>query len=58
MSGSMIRACKCKNDFQDERYGSGQRVHSKCLKGWRCSVCGNEIQAVHATTETAEKKKK
>jgi hypothetical protein len=41
--------CKCKNEFQDERYGRGIRVFNEMVSGsksigWRCSICGNEIK--------------
>ena len=40
--------CKCKNAFQDERYGLRMRIHNmRKLDGsmsakWRCTVCGDE----------------
>ena len=37
----MIRVCTCKHSWQDETYGPGMRVHNKCSKGWRCTVCSN-----------------
>ena len=36
----MILTCKCKHEFQDERYGADKRAHNQCAKGWRCTVCG------------------
>jgi len=57
MSGSAIRACKCQNEFQDSTYGKGMRVHSKTLKGFRCSVCGHEIGETHVAVATTTKKK-
>ena len=46
---SVITSCKCKHEFQDQRYGVGNRVHSttekKAATGAvivRCSVCKNE----------------
>lgn len=39
--------CKCKHEYQDEKYGKGVRVHNMALKKngdpkWRCTVCGAE----------------
>lgn len=36
-----IKKCSCEHVFQDVKYGIGQRLYNKCVKGWRCSVCGN-----------------
>lgn len=39
-----IIACNCKNDFQDERYGQGKRLHNACgkeHKDYKCTVCGS-----------------
>lgn len=41
-----VIACTCKHEFQDKRYGIGQRVHNEMRadnkKGlYRCTVCGN-----------------
>ena len=44
----MIKHCSCVNEYQDEKYGKGNRVHNEC-KGatkdkhvYRCTVCSNE----------------
>lgn len=37
-----IKACMCKNEYQDLKYGKALRVHNPCAKGWRCTVCGKE----------------
>ncbi len=37
-----IIKCKCKHDYQDEKYGKGNRVHNPTVKGYRCTVCGDE----------------
>lgn len=41
-----ILNCKCKNDYQDKKYGKGKRVHNKCDGGmnvqYKCTVCGNK----------------
>lgn len=46
--GTIVLDCNCKNEFQDNRYGKGKRVHNYCkspstkenMKGARCTVCG------------------
>jgi hypothetical protein len=40
MSAS-VRTCNCKHESQDSLHGKNQRVHNKCGKGHRCTVCGN-----------------
>lgn len=43
-----IKPCDCKNKYQDERYGQGQRVHTEGQKDSKgngkhtCTVCGKE----------------
>jgi hypothetical protein len=43
-----IKKCNCKSEFQDKRYGSGNRVHNKArsrIQGrnaWTCTVCGTK----------------
>jgi hypothetical protein len=45
-SSPKIIACTCDHAFQDERYGSRQRVHNPCARktgpgvNHRCTVCG------------------
>ncbi len=41
----MIYPCKvCRpHDYQDGRYGNDMRVHNQAQKGFRCTVCGNEV---------------
>ncbi len=44
-----IYKCTCKHEYQDEKYGKGNRVFNFAVKakeiggseGWRCTVCGN-----------------
>ena len=40
----VTRRCSCVSPYQDDRYGSGQRLHNPCEKGMRlrCSVCNHE----------------
>ena len=42
-----ITKCTCKHDYQDKRYGQGNRVHNETPPkvkggppGLRCTVCG------------------
>jgi hypothetical protein len=44
---TMILACFCKSDYQDERYGKARRVHNRSGKKGKehigsCTVCGKE----------------
>lgn len=46
----MILTCNnnCKHEFQDKKYGKGNRVHNPTRKNsgsvYRCTVCGAERQ--------------
>lgn len=46
--GSKIIECTCRHSFQDERYGSGKRLHNrmegKDIIKHRCTVCANVVQ--------------
>ena len=46
----MIKACTCKNEYMDKKYGPGKRVHTVGKKGdERCTVCGpRNRKAEHA----------
>lgn len=35
----MLLKCKCKNEWQDARYGTQVRVKNPCKEGARCTVC-------------------
>lgn len=39
-----VIGCSCFNQYQDERYGAGRRLHNpgKDGKVHRCTVCGTE----------------
>lgn len=37
---TVVRPCTCASAFQDERYGSGQRVHNVGKEHVYCTVCG------------------
>jgi len=32
--------CSCKHEYQDKKYGKGNRMANACDKGHRCTVCG------------------
>lgn len=44
----MIVKCKCSHEYQDKKYGAGNRVANKTDKGsatsdvYRCTVCKSE----------------
>lgn len=43
----MILPCKCKNDYQDQKYDKGNRVHNVGTKNKdrpvrTCTVCGDK----------------
>jgi hypothetical protein len=41
----MILRCDCAHQYQDQKYGKGNRVHNEMKPGSnkvRCSVCGKE----------------
>lgn len=41
-SATSIRKCSCRHEFQDGRYGAGNRLHNATGNGKkRCTVCGN-----------------
>lgn len=50
-AGCVVKSCGCKAngegnaagaEFQDERYGTGNRVHNRTAKGLCCTVCGKK----------------
>lgn len=41
----MVLKCRCESDYQDKRYGNGNRVHNEAngkTDTYRCTVCGAE----------------
>lgn len=49
MSNTTVRQCKCKNAFQDKKYGEGNRVCNTADKkkigaaqAQTCTVCGTQ----------------
>lgn len=42
---AVIMKCSCRHEFQDQRYGAGNRVHNpKAGKKHVCTVCGTVKQ--------------
>ncbi len=39
---SEIRPCNCKDDYQDKRYGPGNRVMNGGKDGVKCTKCGSK----------------
>jgi len=43
----MIKKCTCIHEYQDEKYGTGKRVHNALASNsghprqYRCTVCGD-----------------
>jgi hypothetical protein len=56
-----IITCSCKNEFQDQLYGKGKRVHNLAKGafnkqgGWRCTVCGN-LKTINSGTSNTQSK--
>lgn len=51
-SSKMVMKCTCKHEYQDKKYGKGNRVHNNVNKGKagaKCTVCGSEKYAVWST---------
>jgi len=53
-----IQKCNCKHQFQDERYGAGNRVYTKRKDGTAaaCTVCGNTKTASVKAAPKSDKK--
>lgn len=45
MSKTVIKKCTCRHEYQDERYGKGNRVHNmtKDDKNAYCTVCDSKV---------------
>ncbi len=43
-SSPKVIACNCNHEYQDAKYGKGQRLHNP-RKGdtWACTVCGKVV---------------
>jgi hypothetical protein len=37
-----VRPCTCANEYQDQKYGAGRRVHNTTKDGHRCTSCGTK----------------
>ncbi len=42
MAEMTIKPCNCIHDYQDEKYGKGNRLHTVGTKKETCTVCGKE----------------
>jgi hypothetical protein len=51
-----IKPCNCTHEFQDTRYGKGQRVHTPGKDKIACTVCGR-VEAVRAKPLATPEKK-
>lgn len=43
-NGTVVKRCgspRCKNDYQDQQYGVGNRVFNRSAKYDSCTVCGH-----------------
>lgn len=40
----VIRKCVCNHQYQDNKYGKGNRVHNVGPDKLRCTVCAREIK--------------
>jgi predicted SprT family Zn-dependent metalloprotease len=56
----MIAKCKCRNSYQDKRYGQSKRVHNPTKDGnnMACVVCGDKKVTSRGMREAALKKGK
>lgn len=45
-SGTVIKPCTCKHEYQDQKFGFGNRIHNnaaaKSGHKCRCTVCGDK----------------
>lgn len=50
--GAIVGRCKCRNEYQDQQYGTGMRVlNLKANSGTRCSVCLAEQNPVKSESK-------
>lgn len=52
------KGTRCKSEYQDEKYGLGVRIHNKCAKGQRCTVCGEVSGSDEPAKASSEEPKK
>ena len=54
-----IKTCNCKSDYQDLKYGKGNRVYNVAfrsgIKTTRCTVCSNTIKFSSSTVAKSKK---
>jgi methionyl-tRNA synthetase len=53
----MVYPCNCRNEFQDQRYGAGRRLHTESSKGDKCTVCGNRKSPTTKVLKATKEKK-
>lgn len=58
--GTKILSCTCSSGFQDNRYGTGNRVHNETVKkpdgtNFKCVVCGSRKKSGVAEKEENKK---
>jgi hypothetical protein len=41
-SGTTVKPCSCASEYQDRRYGKGNRVFNLSAKAATCTVCGKQ----------------
>lgn len=51
-----IAKCRCSNPWQDDKYGTGMRVHNKINKpgvvnDYRCASCGISVRSITSVTQ-------
>jgi len=52
----MIYPCNCTHEYQDKKYGKGNRVFNETMShNYRCSVCGNMRKEIKAPKKEEKK---
>ena len=54
----MIKKCTCAHEYQDRKYGKGNRVWNPTLKGIRCTVCATLFTDERYKEITSKRKEK
>jgi hypothetical protein len=55
--GQMIFKCTCEHEYQDRKYGKGNRVWVPTMKGRRCTICETMVYD-ETSKETKQQRKK
>ena len=53
----MISQCTCKSEYQDSKYGKGNRIYNPIKKGGRCTICLKETMINTSNIEIKVEKK-